>query len=200
MKRIAILASGTGSNARKIIEHLQDNEQIEVALVASNRKSAKVLDMAADHGITTRVITRSDFYESATFITELKNADIDWIILAGFLWLVPTNLISAYVNRIVNIHPALLPAYGGKGMYGMNVHKAVKENSEIISGITIHLVNENYDEGAIIFQGRTDIESNDTAEEIAAKVLKLEHEYYPMIVEGLVMAQANVCVSANTSS
>ena len=192
MKRIAILASGTGSNARKIIEHLQDNEQIEVALVASNRKSAKVLNMATDHGISNRVITRSDFYESDTFLTELKDADIDWIILAGFLWLVPINLISAYSNRIVNIHPALLPAYGGKGMYGMNVHKAVKENSEKISGMTIHLVNENYDEGAIIFQGRTDIEPYDTAEDIAAKVLKLEHEYYPMVVEGLVMAQVSV--------
>lgn len=189
MKRIAILASGIGSNALKIIEHLRDNEQIEVALVASNRKSAKVLDMAANHGITNRVITRSDFYESDTFLTELKEAEIDWIILAGFLWLVPTNLISTYSNRIINIHPALLPAYGGKGMYGMIVHKAVKENSEIISGMTIHLVNENYDEGAIIFQGRTDIVSNDSAEDIAAKVLKLEHEYYPMVVEGLVMAQ-----------
>lgn len=200
MKRIAILASGTGSNARKIIEHLQDNEQIEVALVVSNRKSAKVLDMAANHGITNRVITRSDFYESDAFLTELNEAEIDWIILAGFLWLVPTNLISTYSNRIVNIHPALLPAYGGKGMYGMNVHKAVKENSEIISGMTIHLVNENYDEGAIIFQGRTDIEPRDTAEDIAAKVLKLEHDYYPKVVEGLVMAQASVCISANTSS
>lgn len=189
MKRIAILASGIGSNALKIIEHLRDNEQIEVALVASNRKSAKVLDMAANHGITNRVITRSDFYESDTFLTELKEAEIDWIILAGFLWLVPTNLISTYSNRIINIHPALLPTYGGKGMYGMSVHKAVKENSEIISGMTIHLVNENYDEGAIIFQGRTDIVPNDSAEDIAAKVLKLEHEYYPMVVEGLVMAQ-----------
>ena len=98
MKRIAILASGIGSNALKIIEHLRDNEQIEVALVASNRKSAKVLDMAANHGITNRVITRSDFYESDTFLTELKEAEIDWIILAGFLWLVPTNLISTYSN------------------------------------------------------------------------------------------------------
>ena len=192
MKRIAILASGTGSNARKIVEHLQNNDLIEVAIIASNRKSAKVLDMASEYGINSQVVQRSDFYESDSFLSGLKNADIDWIVLAGFLWLVPTNLISAYPNRIVNIHPALLPAYGGKGMYGMNVHKAVKENSDKVSGMTIHLVNENYDEGAIIFQGRTDIESNDTAEDIAAKVLKLEHEYFPMVVEGLVMAQYQV--------
>ena len=189
MKRIAILASGTGSNARKIVEHLQDNELIEVVLIASNRKSAKVLDMASNHGIATRLITRSDFYESEIFLKELKDADVDWIVLAGFLWLIPKNLLSAYPHRIVNIHPALLPNYGGKGMYGMNVHKAVKANSEIVSGMTIHLVNENYDEGAIIFQGRTDIESTDTAEDIASKVLKLEHEYYPIVVEGLIMAQ-----------
>ena len=189
MKRIAILASGTGSNARKIIEHLKDNEHIEVTLVASNRKSAKVLDMASSHGISTTAITRSDFYESDAFVSKLNDLDIDWVILAGFLWLVPTNLLAAFPDRIVNIHPALLPAYGGKGMYGMNVHKAVKENNDIISGMTIHLVNENYDEGAIIFQGRTDIDSNDNAEDIAAKVLKLEHQYYPIVVEGLVMAQ-----------
>ncbi len=189
MKRIAIFASGTGSNARKIVEHLEDNKQIEVALIASNRKSAKVLDMAMKFGIDTKVITRQDFYESDRFLNTLKNIEIDWVVLAGFLWLVPSNLISSYSNRIVNIHPALLPAYGGKGMYGMNVHRAVKENKEKTSGMTIHLVNEHYDEGAIIFQGSTDIEVNDTAEDIAAKVLKLEHEYYPRVVEGLVMAQ-----------
>ena len=189
MKKIAILASGTGSNARKIIEHLQDNEHIEVGLVASNRKSAKVLDMAADHGIPTNIITRTEFYDSNTFLAELKDAEINWVVLAGFLWLVPGHLLSAYSNRIVNIHPALLPAYGGKGMYGMNVHKAVKENGDTVSGMTIHLVNEKYDEGAIIFQGRTDIDSVDTAEDIATKVLKLEHEYYPKVIEGLVMAQ-----------
>lgn len=189
MKRIAILASGTGSNARKIVEHLQGNKHIEVALIASNRKSAGVLEMAAGQGIATRVITRTDFYSSDTFLTDLQKTDIDWVILAGFLWLVPTNLVQAYPNRIVNIHPALLPAYGGKGMYGINVHKAVKENKEVVSGMTIHLVNEKYDDGAIIFQGRTDLDSKDTAEDIAAKVLKLEHEYYPIVVEGLVMAQ-----------
>lgn len=189
MKRIAILASGTGSNAHKIVEHLQGNKSIEVALVASNRKSAKVLQMASDHGIATSVIIRSEFYDSDVFLKVLYNADIDWIVLAGFLWLVPTQLISAYPNRIVNIHPALLPAYGGKGMFGMNVHTAVKGSNEVVSGMTIHLVNENYDEGAIVFQGRTDIEPQDSAEDIAAKVLQLEHEYYPIVVEGLVSAQ-----------
>ena len=189
MKRIAILASGTGSNARKIVEHLQGNNHIEVALIASNRKTAGVLSMAEEFGITSSVISRNDFYESDAFLTHLQSAKIDWVILAGFLWLVPRNLIQAFPDRIVNIHPALLPAYGGKGMYGMNVHKAVKKNAEKFSGMTIHLVNEKYDDGAIVFQGRTDIEANDSAEDIAAKVLKLEHEYYPIVVEGLVMAQ-----------
>lgn len=189
MRRIAILASGTGSNALKIVEHLADNKFIEVALIASNRKSAKVLDMAKNHNIATKIIARSDFYDSNDFLTVLKNAEIDWLVLAGFLWLVPSQLIAAYPNRIVNIHPSLLPAYGGKGMYGMNVHKAVKESQDKVSGMTIHLVNEKYDEGAIIFQGRTDILLEDTPEDIAAKVLKLEHEYFPTVIEGLVMAQ-----------
>lgn len=183
------MASGTGSNARKIVEHLQDNEFVEVVLIASNRKSAKVLDMASDHSIATTVITRSDFYQSESFLNQLRELDVDWIVLAGFLWLVPSNLISAYPNRIVNIHPALLPAYGGKGMYGINVHKAVKDNNDNVSGMTIHLVNENYDDGAIIFQGRTDIDPSDSPEDIAAKVLKLEHKYYPKVIEGMVMAQ-----------
>lgn len=189
MRRIAILASGTGSNARKIVEHLHDNEFVEVVLIASNRKSAKVLDMASDHSIATTVITRSDFYQSESFLNQLRELDVDWIVLAGFLWLVPSNLISAYPNRIVNIHPALLPAYGGKGMYGINVHKAVKDNNDNVSGMTIHLVNENYDDGAIIFQGRTDIDPSDSPEDIAAKVLKLEHKYYPKVIEGMIMAQ-----------
>ena len=183
------MASGTGSNARKIVEHLQDNEFVEVVLIASNRKSAKVLDMASDHSIATTVITRSDFYQSESFLNQLRELDVDWIVLAGFLWLVPSNLISAYPNRIVNIHPALLPAYGGKGMYGINVHKAVKDNNDNVSGMTIHLVNENYDDGAIIFQGRTDIDPSDSPEDIAAKVLKLEHKFYPKVIEGMVMAQ-----------
>lgn len=189
MKRIAILASGTGSNALKIVEHLKNNEQIEVALIASNRNNAGVLEMAQENGIPTTVISRDDFYKSDIFLTQLQSANIDWIILAGFLWLVPSNLIEAYTDRIVNIHPSLLPAYGGKGMYGMNVHQAVKKNKEKISGMTIHLVNEKYDDGAIVFQGRTDIEQTDSPQDIAAKVLKLEHEYYPIVVEGLVMAQ-----------
>ncbi len=195
MRRIAILASGTGSNARKIVEHLQDNEFVEVVLIASNRKSAKVLDMASDHSIATTVITRSDFYQSESFLNQLRELDVDWIVLAGFLWLVPSNLISAYPNRIVNIHPALLPAYGGKGMYGINVHKAVKDNNDNVSGMTIHLVNENYDDGAIIFQGRTDIDPSDSPEDIAAKVLKLEHKYYPKVIEGMVMAQPKLTTS-----
>lgn len=187
--RIAILASGTGSNAQKIIQYLKDHKDIEVALVASNRPQAKVLAMATDFDIETAVIRKAEFYDSDQFLSTLRDKNINWIVLAGFLWLIPASLIEAYPDRIVNIHPSLLPAYGGKGMYGMHVHQAVQASGDRISGMTIHLVNEKYDDGAIIFQARTDIESTDTAEDIAAKVLALEHQYYPIVVEGLVMAQ-----------
>lgn len=188
MRRIAILASGTGSNARKIVEHLKDSEHIEVALIASNKSKAKVLDMAKDHEIPTCVISRDDFYHNGTFAERLKNENIGWIILAGFLWLVPEDLVKQYPNRIVNIHPALLPQYGGKGMYGMNVHRAVKEAQEAQSGMTIHLVNEKYDDGEYLFQASVDLNRDDTAEDIASKVLQLEHQYYPTVVEGWVMS------------
>lgn len=188
MRRIAILASGTGSNARKIVEHLKDSEHIEVALIASNKSKAKVLDMSKDHEIPTCVISREDFYDNGAFAERLKNENIGWIVLAGFLWLVPEDLVKQYPNRIVNIHPALLPQYGGKGMYGMNVHRAVKEAQEAQSGMTIHLVNEKYDDGEYLFQASVDLNQEDTAEVIASKVLQLEHQYYPTVVEGWVMS------------
>lgn len=189
MKRIAILASGTGSNARQIITHLENNTDMEVALVASNRVDAKVLDMAADHSIPTAIITKSSLYESDEFLELLSDQNIDWIVLAGFLWLIPKKLTAIYTNKIVNIHPSLLPKYGGKGMYGIHVHKAVKAAKETQSGMTIHLVNEKYDDGAIVFQARVDLDPNDEADDIAKKVLEIEHKYYPIVVEGLVNAQ-----------
>lgn len=188
MQRIAILASGTGSNARRMVEHFQDHEEIEVALIASNKKFAGVLQMAAEHDVDTHIITRDSLYESESFLQLLQEKDIDWIVLAGFLWLIPSSLIQAFPDKIVNIHPSLLPQYGGKGMYGMNVHRAVAEAGETHSGMTIHIVNERYDEGAILFQAQTQLAASDTAEDIAAKVLKLEHQYYPSVVEGWINA------------
>ena len=146
MHHIAIFASGTGSNAKKIVEYFKDHEQIKVSLIVSNKKDALVLDMARSHNIPTLVIDRDHFYNSEDILKEFLIYRIDLIVLAGFLLLIPKYLIREFNNRIINIHPALLPKYGGKGMYGMNVHRAVKAANEKESGITIHFVNEKYDE------------------------------------------------------
>ena len=183
---LAIFASGRGSNAQKIVEYFQDHSEVSVQLIVANRPSAKVLDLGPKYGIATQVIKREPFYSSRAFLKDLKQENIDYLILAGFLWLVPTYLVQAYPNRILNIHPALLPKYGGKGMYGMNVHQAVAEAGELESGITIHYVNEHYDEGAIVFQASCALEATDTAEQIAQKVLSLEHTYYPQIIEQVI--------------
>ena len=152
MHHIAIFASGTGSNARKIIEYFENKTDIEVRLVISNKADAPVLEMAQTHGINTLILNRKDFYESEHLLDRLKEYEIDFLVLAGFLWLVPPYLVRAYPRRMVNIHPAMLPKYGGKGMYGHHVHQAVKEAAEKESVPTIHYVNEVYDEGDIIFQ------------------------------------------------
>ena len=183
MKRIAIFASGTGSNARKIVEYFKENEEVSVDLIISNKNKAKVLEMAQSHGIKRLIIDRPYFYKSEEIVSLLKEKKIDLLVLAGFLWLVPKYLVQAFPNKIVNIHPALLPKYGGKGMYGMNVHRAVKEAGEKQSGLTIHFVNENYDEGSYIFKAACQLDGTETPEEIAAKVLKLEHKYFPKVVE-----------------
>ncbi|MCB0617506.1 MAG: phosphoribosylglycinamide formyltransferase [Saprospiraceae bacterium] len=185
MKRIALFASGTGSNARKIIEYFQGDPSVEVALVVSNKASAPVLEMAASHGVPTLLIDRHSFYQTGDLAEKLQDLQIDLIVLAGFLWLVPDSLVKAFSRRIVNIHPALLPKYGGKGMYGMHVHRAVREAGETQSGITIHYVNERYDEGDILFQATCPVAPDDDAETIARRVLELEHEHYPRIVEKL---------------
>ncbi|MFN7116774.1 MAG: phosphoribosylglycinamide formyltransferase [Saprospiraceae bacterium] len=185
MKNLAIFASGTGSNAKKIIEYFRENSNINVCLVVSNKKDAPVLDIARMNGIETRIISRKDFYETEDLLQQLRAYNIDFIVLAGFLWLLPGYLVQAYPRRIVNIHPALLPKYGGKGMYGMNVHEAVKAAGELESGITIHYVDENYDEGDIIFQKKCVLDANDTSKDIAQKVQLLEHEYFPKIIEQL---------------
>jgi len=183
MLNIAIFASGGGSNAETIIQHLKGHDYLSVRLIISNRKSAGVLDRAKKHGIETLVIERQGFYENKNFTTKLAAAQIELIVLAGFLWLIPPYLVEAFPKRIINIHPALLPKYGGKGMYGHHVHQAVFDNKEKESGPTIHYVNEVYDEGNIILQARCEILPTDQPEDIAAKVLRLEHQVYPVAVE-----------------
>ncbi|MCB0654078.1 MAG: phosphoribosylglycinamide formyltransferase [Saprospiraceae bacterium] len=183
MKNIAIFASGTGSNARRIVEHFQDKDDYRVALVVSNRHDALVLKMAEEYGIDQLVISRDNFYHSEEILKKLSDYKIDFIALAGFLWLIPEYLVKAYEKKMINIHPALLPQYGGKGMYGHHVHHAVKAAGESESGITIHYVNTKYDEGDIVFQARCALEEDDTPEEIARKVLGLEHRHFPEIIE-----------------
>jgi phosphoribosylglycinamide formyltransferase-1 len=184
--RIAIFASGTGSNAREIIKHFQNSDTISVSLIISNKQTAPVLDIGKQFDINTLVINRVSFYKSEEILKNLLDYKIDFIVLAGFMWLIPKYLVKNYDGKIVNIHPALLPKYGGKGMYGMNVHKAVHEAKESETGITIHFVNEHYDEGNIIFQAKCTLDVTDTAESIAQKVHKLEHQNFPKIIEKVV--------------
>ena len=186
MKRIAIFASGTGSNALKIIEHTKSLQDQEVALIVSNQEDAGVLQIARENEIETLVISRRSLNESNKLLDFLIQKGIDFIVLAGFLLLIPRYLVKAFPKRIVNIHPALLPKYGGKGMFGIHVHEAVKAAGEKTSGPTIHYVNEHYDEGAVIFQAECLIMPEDSANDIAKKVLALEHKYYPRVVASLV--------------
>jgi phosphoribosylglycinamide formyltransferase-1 len=186
MHRIAVFASGSGSNAQKIFEHFAGISGMEVSLLLSNKAGAAVMQRAASFDIPACAFTRADLYENGRVEELLREHRIDFIVLAGFLWLMPAALLRAYPGRIVNIHPALLPKYGGKGMYGMHVHHAVREANEPESGMTIHLVNEQYDEGNILFQARTAIAPEDTPEDIAAKVLALEHRYYPEVIQAYI--------------
>ena len=184
MKRLAILATGSGSNAEKIMEHFAHSSKGKVVLVAANKTTAGVLARAQKFGVPKLTFTRPEL-EEGLLLEKLQEAQVDWVILAGFLLKAPDALIRAFPNRMVNIHPALLPKYGGKGMYGHHVHEAVKAAGETESGITIHLVNEHYDEGKIIFQAATSLLPEDSAETIAAKVLALEHRYFAEVIEGL---------------
>jgi len=186
LKRLAILASGAGSNARNIIEYFQNNPNVVVSLIASNKADAGVLKIANGFNIPTLILTKKNFLESDEFVSVLKEQNISLVILAGFLWKVPFNLVSAFPSAIINIHPALLPKYGGKGMYGHFVHEAVAAAGEKESGITVHFVNENYDEGQIIFQKSFVIGENDTAMDIESNVRKLEIEYFPKVIADLV--------------
>ena len=185
MVRIAILASGSGSNAEEIIRFIQGVRAIEVACVITNRPQAGVIDRATTYGIPTQIFKQKTWLNSDKILSYLHDNKIDFIVLAGYLQKIPDYLIQAYPDKIVNIHPALLPSYGGKGMYGMHVHRAVHMNREKYSGITIHLVNERYDEGEIIFQAKCPVHENDTPEDIQKRVLELEHRYYPIVVKYL---------------
>ena len=185
---IAIFASGGGSNAEEIIRYFENNQNICVALIVSNKSDAYVLERADNHDIPYYVHAKDD-QETGLMIDVLQAYKIDYIVLAGYLKKISANLIQAYPNKIINIHPALLPKYGGKGMYGMHVHKAVELAKEEESGITIHFVNENYDEGNIISQFSCRIEQGDTAEQIQKKVLQLEHEHFAQEIEKLIQSK-----------
>ena len=189
MIKIAILASGSGSNAEAIMKAFTFNTKIQVSIVITNNVGAGVLARADKLKVPSVVINTAQTKEGLLLKTLLEH-NIDFVVLAGYMKLIPKELIQTYPNKIVNIHPALLPKYGGKGMYGENVHKAVAEAKEKESGITIHFVNQNYDEGAVLFQAKVALDASDTFQEIGAKVLKLEHEFYPKIIEKTILNAA----------
>jgi phosphoribosylglycinamide formyltransferase-1 len=183
-KHMAIFASGAGSNAQKIIEYFKNSTRATIGVIVCNKPGAGVLQIAANENIPVLMIEKKLFNDSG-YLAELKNLHIDFIILAGFLWKIPSVLINAYQGKIINIHPALLPSYGGKGMYGNTVHAAVINAKEKQSGITIHYVDDKYDHGEIIFQKTCRVNKNETAESLAQKIHELEHEYYPKQIEKL---------------
>lgn len=186
MIKLALFASGNGSNAERIIEYFKNSENIQIKYIISNKKDAFVHERARKLGVPSITFNRDDFYNTDNVLNFLIKEKIDYIILAGFLWLVPQNILSHYHNRVINIHPALLPDYGGKNMYGMNVHKAVIEHRAKESGITIHYVNEKYDEGKIIFQAKCTIDSSDTPESLAQKIHELEYKFFPSVIEQVI--------------
>lgn len=185
MKKIAILASGSGSNAENIANYFKGKNIAEISLILSNNPDAFVLERAKKLGIPSLVFTKKEMNETAMVLDAIRQSGAEWIVLAGFLLKVPQNLLEAYEGRIVNIHPALLPKFGGKGMYGDRVHQSVVESGETESGITIHYVNEHYDEGAIIFQAKCPVNAGDTPDDVAAKVHALEYEHFPKVIEQL---------------
>jgi phosphoribosylglycinamide formyltransferase-1 len=188
---IAIFASGAGSNAQKIIDHFKQHSQIKIALIVCNKPGAGVLTIAQKEGIPTLLIEKEKFFSGNAYVDELKQHNIQFIVLAGFLWKIPVALIAAYPQRIINIHPALLPNYGGKGMYGHFVHEAVIAAKEKESGISIHYVDELYDHGQLIFQARCTIEPGDTPDTLAQKIHILEHTHYPAVVEKVIRELQN---------
>ena len=192
MQQIAIFASGAGSNADQIIRYFEHHPYIKVSLVVSNKPEAGVLDIARNAGIPILLLDKETFFRGGGYVEELKQAGIDFIVLAGFLWKIPNSLVEAYRNRMVNIHPALLPGYGGKGMYGNRVHEAVIAAGEKQSGISIHYVDEVFDHGDILFQATCPVESGDTPETLAARIHGLEHANYPRVIEEILTAKSTL--------
>ncbi|MEL6918164.1 MAG: phosphoribosylglycinamide formyltransferase [Bacteroidota bacterium] len=189
MKHIVLFASGSGSNVENIVHYFKDHPNISVICVLTNKKEAKVIERCERLNISLLYFNKTAFFNSSCILDILKAFNPHLIVLAGFLLKIPKNLVQNFPNKIINIHPALLPKYGGKGMYGINVHKAVLENQEEETGITVHFVNENYDEGGIIHQAKVKVLKQDTAEIIAKKVHQLEYEYFPKIIERILLKQ-----------
>ena len=187
-KRIALFASGSGSNAQKIMEYFKKHDEAEVAIILTNNPEAYILQRADNFEIPSHIFSKNEFTKTDNVVDLLKNLQIDLIILAGFLWLIPQNLLKAFPNKIINIHPALLPKYGGKGMYGDKVHQSVLDGKEEESGITIHFVNECYDEGGIIFQASFPVLQTDMPEDVARKGQVLEHKHFPEVIERTILA------------
>ena len=188
MKRLSIFVSGNGTNLQRIAEYFSNNPEVEIANVVCNNPQAYSIERAKKLGIPLRMITREEF-KSGAFIKELQNLGIDLIVLAGFLWKLPENLVKAFPKKIVNIHPALLPKYGGKGFYGEHVHEAVVAAKEAQSGITVHYVNELYDSGEIILQARVSLDESETPDSLAAKIHQLEQAYFPVAIEQVLFSQ-----------
>ena len=185
LTRIAIFASGAGSNAQKIIDHFRNSDHIKISLIVCNNPGAGVLAIAANENVPAIVIDKEKFFRGNSYADELKEKKIGFIVLAGFLWKIPDTLIKAYPGKIINIHPALLPNYGGKGMYGNHVHEVVITAGEKETGITIHYVDGHYDNGDIIFQARCPVLENDTAASLAERIHQLEHQHYPQVIENI---------------
>ncbi len=196
MRNIAILASGSGTNAENLIHYFSNRNSAQVSLVLSNKRQAMVLKRAEAHNIRTVFFEHKEFYVTGKVLRYLTLYKIDFIVLAGFLWLVPENILEQYPGRIINIHPALLPAYGGKGMYGDIVHKTVIGNHDAESGITIHYVNKQYDKGDIIFQARCKVDPDETPDSLAAKVHALEYLHYPKVIEDLVVKLPDLLIKS----
>lgn len=186
MLNIAILASGNGSNAQRIIEYFSSNKNIHFPFIITNNEDAFVRERAKTLNIPSVFIENKKLKTEENLLNILLENKIDWVILAGYLLLIPSNVVNYYKHKIINIHPALLPKYGGKGMFGMKVHETVIADKEKESGISIHYVNEKYDEGDIIFQAKTSIDINDTAESLAKKIHLLEYEHFPKVIEKLI--------------
>ncbi len=187
--RIAIFVSGNGSNAQRVTEYFSGTGILDISAIYCNNPDAYVLERARILDIPSVLFNRDTFYNTSTILEDIQSREVDWIILAGFLWLIPESILKAFSQRIINIHPALLPLYGGKGMYGMKVHQAVIASGDAESGITIHYVNEHYDKGDVIFQAKCTINKGDTAEMLASKIHELEYKHFPVVIGKLIAGE-----------